>query len=106
MVYEEDVPKYKKKTKSNSSKSKSKSNHKHQKKECLLIDDRAPYLANYCIICGKIINWDLCLEKCEGGYRELGKEEAFKKYLDLERFTVDDICDKYVPLNVMNKTEN
>ena len=77
---ENDIPKYKKKTKSNCSKSKSKSDHKHQNKDCLLIADSKPYLASYCTVCGKIRSWNYCLEKCEGGYRELFDEEAFKKY--------------------------
>ena len=78
---ENDIPKYKKKTKSNCSKSKSKSDHKHQNKDCLLIADSKPYLASYCTVCGKIRSWNYCLEKCEGGYRELFDEEAFKKYV-------------------------
>lgn len=82
---ENDVPKYKKKTKSNCSKSKSKSDHKHQNKDCLLIADSKPYLASYCTVCGKIRSWNYCLEKCEGGYKELFDEEAFKKYKDLEQ---------------------
>lgn len=104
---ENEIPKYKKRTQSNNSKAKSKSNHKHQNKECLLIKDELPYFANYCVICGKIINWNCCLEKCEGGYRELNKEEVFKKYNDLEQYTVEDLFTKYLPVNEKgNKPEN
>ena len=87
------------KSKSNSSKSKSRSDHKHQNKDCLLIVDGRPYLASYCIVCGKIRSWDICLEKCEGGYRELRKEEVFSKYNDLEQIAVKDLSVRYVPLN-------
>lgn len=76
---ESNIPKYKKRTKSGYSKAKSKSDHKHQKKECLLIENGSPYLASYCVICGKIINWNRCVEKCEGGYyRELSKRSVQK----------------------------
>lgn len=95
---ENDIPKYKKKTKSNCSKSKSKSDYKHQNKDCLLIADSKPYLASYCTVCGKIRSWNYCLEKCEGCYRELFDEEAFKKYKDLEQIAVKDLFVKYVPL--------
>ena len=95
---ENDIPKYKKKTKSNCSKSKSKSDHKHQNMDCLLIADSKPYLASYCTVCGKIRSWNYCLEKCEGGYRELFDEEVFKKYKDLEQIAVKDLFVKYVPL--------
>jgi hypothetical protein len=36
------------------------------------------------------------LEKCEGGYRELFDEEAFKKYKNLEQIAVKDLFVKYV----------
>ena len=95
---ENDIPKYKKKTKSNCSKSKSKSDYKHQNKDCLLIVDSNPYFASYCTVCGKIRRWDYCQEKCEGGYRELLKEEVYSKYKDLEQIAVKDLFVKYVPL--------
>ena len=95
---ENDIPKYKKKTKSNCSKSKSKSDHKHQNKDCLLIVDSRPYLANYCTVCGKIRSWDICMEKYEGGYRELHKEEVYIKYKDLEQIAVKNLFVKYVPM--------
>ena len=91
---EDDLPKYKKKIKSNCSKSKSKSDHN---KDCLLIVDGRPYLASYCILCRKIRSWDYCMEKCEGGYRELLKEEVYSKYKDLEQIAVKDLFVKYVP---------
>lgn len=97
---ENDIPKYKKKTKSNCSKSKSKSDHKHQNKDCLLIVDGRPYLASYCTVCGKIRSWNYCMEKCEGGYRELFKEEINLKYNNLEQIVVKDLFVKYVPLKV------
>jgi hypothetical protein len=85
---ENDIPKYKKKTKSNCSKSNSKSDHKHQNKDCLLIVENRPYLGSYCTVCGKIRGWNYCLEKCEGGYRELPKEEVYSKYKDLEQIAI------------------
>ena len=94
---EDDLPKYKKKMKSNCSKSKRKSDHKHQNKDCLLIVDGRPYLASYCILCRKICSWDYCMEKCEGGYRELLKEEVYSKYKDLEQIDVKDLFVKYIP---------
>ena len=102
---ENEIPKYQKKAKINISKAKSKSNHKHQNKECLLIADNIPYIASYCVICGKIRNWDVCFEKREGYYIELSKEAAFKKYKDLEQITVDDLYAKYVPANVLEGGE-
>lgn len=39
------------------------------------------------------------MEKCEGGYRELLKEEVYAKYKDLEKRTVEDLFVKYIPLN-------
>lgn len=64
----------------------------------MLIADSKPYLASYCTVCGKIRSWNYCLEKREGGYRELFDEEAFKKYKDLEQIAVKDLFVKYVPL--------
>ena len=100
--FESDIPKYRKRKESNRSKSKSKSNHKHIKKECLLIVNNSPFLANYCVVCGKILTSDLCWGKCEGGgHILLSREEALKKYKDFEQFTVSDYYTKYVPLNVI-----
>ena len=64
----------------------------------LLIADSKPYLASYCTVCGKIRSWNYCLEKCEGGYRELPKEEVYSKYKDLEQIAIKDLFVKYVPL--------
>ena len=66
----------------------------------MLIVDTKPYLASYCTVCGKIRGWDCCLEKCEGGYRELPKEEVYSKYKDLEQIAIKDLFVKYVPLKV------
>lgn len=51
---------YRKKKRSDLSKAKARSNHKHIKKACLLIcNTKHVYYANYCIICDKIINWEI-----------------------------------------------
>ena len=90
---------YRKKKPSNLSKAKAKSDHKHVNKACLLIcDSTYVYYANYCIICGKIINWEIPMEKESGYYRELSSEEIFEKYRDLERKEITDIFDKYIPI--------
>lgn len=102
MNLENEIPKYKKKKESNLSKSKSKSKHKHNYKECLLIslEDDKPYYANYCEICGKINNLKFFeTEKIENGhYRNLSKEEVYEKYKDLERFSVENIWQKYISI--------
>ena len=90
---------YRKKKLSNSSKAKAKSDHKHVNKACLLIcNSTYVYYANYCIVCGKIINWEIPMEKESGYYRELSREEIFEKYRDLEQKEITDIFDKYIPM--------
>ena len=90
---------YRKKKRSDSSKAKARSNHKHIKKACLLIcNTKHAYYANYCIICGKIINWKIPMVKESDYYRELGKEEIFEKYMGLEHKEITDIFDKYIPI--------
>lgn len=97
-MIEQEIPKYKKKTKSNTSKSSNKAKHKHEYKECLLINKNSPYLASYCVICGKIYNWTICTEKCEHGYRMLNDEEVFEKYKNLEKYIVEDLWAKYLSM--------
>ena len=80
-------------------KAKARSNHKHIKNACLLIcNTKHVYYANYCIICGKIINWEIPMVKESDYYRELGKEEIFEKYMGLEHKEITDIFDKYIPI--------
>ena len=91
---------YRKKKRSDSSKAKARSNHKHIKKACLLIcNTKHVYYANYCIICGKIINWEIPMEKESGYYRELSREEIFERYNGLECKEITDIFDKYIPIS-------
>lgn len=100
MEYE--IPKYIKKKKSSISKSKNKSKHKHKYVECLLItDDRKPYKAAYCKICGKVGDVKFCeTEKTyHGTYRKLSEKEVFKKYKDLPQIHIKDICQKYIPID-------
>lgn len=91
---------YRKKKRSDLSKAKARSNHKHIKKACLLIcNTKHVYYANYCIICGKIINWEIPMEKESGYYRELSREEIFERYNGLECKEITDIFDKYIPIS-------
>lgn len=91
---------YRKKKRSDSSKAKARSNHKHIKKACLLIcNTKHVYYANYCIICGKIINWEIPMEKESGYYRKHSREEIFERYNGLECKEIIDIFDMYIPIS-------
>lgn len=105
--YKDDIPRHKRKKKSSTSKSKEKSNHKHEYKDCLLVNKETnqPHKANYCIICGKIgeIKFfdtaPMIDEKYGTVYRMLNAKEIFEKYKGLEKIYIDDIWQKYVPIN-------
>jgi hypothetical protein len=108
-----EVPKRLKRRESSISKSNKKADHKHIYKECLLtVEDRKrPYRAIYCIKCGKIENIYLTeLEKVYVGedmYRcVLGAQEVYDKYKDLEKFSVKDIWQKYLPIESIKDKEN
>lgn len=100
-MIDNEVPKHRKKKKSSVSKSGTKSNHKHEYRECLLIHDTHPHRAAYCKICGKIgdIHFFECEKREDGLYRQLDYDEVFEKYKDLEKIYIDDIWQKYVPIN-------
>ena len=84
-IYDNEVPKYKKKK----SKTTKKSSHKHEYEQSLLyieeIDDYM--LADYCIHCNKIYNLHVIYE---------GKEEKLKKYKHLNIKHDKKISDKYL----------
>lgn len=101
--YDNEIPKHLKKRKSSISKSKEKSKHKHEYVDCLLIEDnKKPYKAMYCKICGKVYNVKFSeTEKTDHGtYRMLNSEEIFEKYRNLPQKYVQDIFQKYVSVNV------
>ena len=98
--YDNDA-KYKRKKESNISKSNKKSNHKHIYEDCLLIDDKHVYKAQYCIICGKrnSIKWFDSISIGNGYHLLLSNDEKLEKYKDLKRFEVKDIFkEKFVKI--------
>lgn len=98
-----EIPKHVKKKKSSVSKSKEKSKHKHRYANCLLIEnDKKPYRAIYCKICGKVKDVILFeTEKTDNGTcRILKKEEIFEKYRNLPVIQVKNIFQKYIPVSV------
>ena len=82
-----DIPKHRKKKQSSTSKSSVKSKHKHEYKEVVLIHNDKPHWATICKICGKI------------GDLHFFETEVFEKYKDLENIVIDDIWQKYVPID-------
>ena len=85
---------------SSTSKSSTKSKHKHEYKEVLLIHNDRPHWATVCKICGKIGDLHFFeTEKCEFCYRRLDDDEVYEKYKDLENIVIDDIWQKYVPID-------
>lgn len=90
------IPKYKKKK----NKTVKKSNHKHEYKQCLLyVDEIDDYvLADYCILCNKVGNIYVILEKIEGSNLERGltKKEKLNKYKNLTVKRVKKLSDKYL----------
>lgn len=107
----EEIPKHKKKKDSSVSKSQTKSKHKHiYSKDCLLIEGKEefkfPCRANYCEICGKIQNVHFFeTERLDNGRcRALNSDEIYEKYKDLEQIRIDDIWQKYVPMETESIT--
>lgn len=96
-----ETPKYRKKKPSSTSKSSTKSKHKHEYKECLLIEKEYPHRATYCKICGKI--GDIHLFETEpyrdGMWKMLDYDEVYEKYKDLEKIEIEDIFQRYIPIN-------
>ena len=86
-MIENEIPKHRKKKQSSTSKSSTKSKHKHEYKEVLLIHNNKPHWATVCKICGKI------------GDLHLFETEVFEKYKDLENIVIEDIWQKYVPID-------
>ena len=95
-IYDDEIPKYKKKK----NKTVKKSNHKHEYKQCLLyVDEIDDYvLADYCISCNKVGNIYVISEKIEGSNLERGltKKEKLKKYKNLTVKRVEKLSDKYL----------
>ena len=83
-----EIPKHRKKKQSSTSKSGKKSKHKHEYKEVLLIHNDRPHWATVCKICGKI-----------GDLHFFNSYEVFEKYKDLENIVIEDIWQKYVPID-------
>ena len=99
-MIDNEIPKHRKKKQSSTSKSSTKSKHKHKYKEVLLIHNNRPHWATACKICGKIGDLHFFeAEKYEFGYRGLDSDEVFEKYKDLENIVIDDIWQKFVPIN-------
>ena len=95
-IYDDEIPKYKKKK----NKTVKKSNHKHEYKQCLLyVDEIDDYvLADYCISCNKVGNIYVISEKIEGSSFERGltKKEKLNKYKNLTVKRVKKLSDKYL----------
>ena len=100
-MIDNEIPKHRKKKLSSTSKSSTKSKHKHKYVECLLIHNNHPHRATYCKICGKI--GDLYFFDTEpykdGMCRMLDYDEIFEKYKDLEKIEIEDVWQKYVPID-------
>lgn len=97
-----EIPKYRKKKSSSTSKSGIKSKHKHKYVDCLLVHNNHPHWATYCSICGKIgdLHFFETEKRKDGLYsRQLDCDEVFEKYKDLAKIDVEDIWQKYVPIN-------
>lgn len=93
---EEDVPAHKKKKASDVSKAKEKAKHKHEYVDCLFICNGMPHKGKYCKKCGKINNITF-FDIVDG--KMLTGEKIFEMYKDFEKFTIDDIFQKYIPIN-------
>ena len=99
-MIDNEIPKHRKKKQSSTSKSSTKSKYKHEYKEVLLIHNDRPHWATVCKICGKIgVLHFYETEKCEFGCRGLDADEVFEKYNDLENIVIEDIWQKYVPID-------
>ena len=100
-MIENEIPKHRKKKQSSTSKSNTKSKHKHEYEPCLLIHNRHPHWATVCKICGKIndLHFFEIEHTEEGYYRSLGDDEMFEKFKDLEKYYIEDIWQKYVPIS-------
>ena len=86
-MIDNEIPKHRKKKQSSTSKSSTKSKHKHEYKEVLLIQNNRPHWATVCKICGKINDLHFF------------EDEVFEKYKDLENIVIEDIWQKYVPID-------
>lgn len=100
-MIDNEIPKHRKKKPSSTSKSKEKSKHKYEYVECLLICNNRPHYATVCKICGKIDDLHFMETKRmeDGRYRVMHDDEIFEKYKDLEKCYIEDILQKYVPIN-------
>lgn len=100
-MVDNEIPKHRKKKQSSTSKSGTKSKHKHEYKEVLLIHNDRPHWATVCKICGKIddLHFFECEKTEEGLYRQLDYDEVFEKFKDLEKYYIEDIWQKYVPVS-------
>ena len=88
-VWENDVPKHKKKKKSSVSMANIKSNHKHEYVDCMLMDKKLYLKAQYCTLCGKISG------------RQFFSIFSNEDNGDIETIEVEDVFyDKYVPINL------
>lgn len=96
----EEIPKYKKRSKGSTSQAEYEAKHKCQYKECILIYEGRPYKASYCIICGKVRDWDSFKEKTDYGYWLLPDKEIFNRYNYLEKFEVDNLFTRKLQVNI------
>ena len=90
-IYDNEVPKYKKKKHKTIKKSK----HKHKYEQCLLyVQNLDGYmLADYCVDCNKIYNKYVIYENTT---KVLTKEEILEKYKHLSIKNVLTLSDKYL----------
>lgn len=99
-MFENEIPKYRKKKDLSVSDSRAKSKHKHIYKDCLLVVEDRPLKATYCTICGKVGNvkfFDF-IKTENGHHRMLHDDEIYRKYRKLEIKEVSDFYQKYVPI--------
>ena len=100
-MIDNEIPKHRKKKQSSTSKYSTKSKHKHEYKEVLLIHNNRPHWAIVCKICGKIgdLHFFETEKRDEGYYRSLDSDEVFEKSKHLEKYYIEDIWQKYVPID-------
>lgn len=103
-MIDNETPKHKKKKLSSVSKSSKKSKHKHEYIECLLIEKGHPHWATYCRFCGKIGNLHFFETEPyrDGMWRQLDYDEVYEKYKGLEKIEIQNIFQKYIPINSEN----